>query len=226
MSESIITINVGGQIFMAHISTLTKFPESMLATMFNHQNQGMAPMTKTNDGVYFLDANPLHFGEILDYLRYGELVTEDSNLLKGVKKLANYLGLTELVKELGSREEDELVKELGSREENDDWVTLDLDGKKEIKMSLKTLTRRKSSTLAKYFLGDKKAKDKLSEWIKKENETRYFIGRPLATCEVLFQFLRSNQNYGFVINKEIPRLDFQAELELFGLDGYVENRLS
>ena len=41
--------------------------------------------------------------EILDYLRYGELVTEDSNLLKGVKKLANHLGLTELVKELGSK---------------------------------------------------------------------------------------------------------------------------
>ena len=53
--------------------------------------------------------------EILDYLRYGELVTQDSNLLKGVKKLANYLGLTELVKELGSREED------------GDWVTLDLE---------------------------------------------------------------------------------------------------
>ena len=68
---------------------------------------GMAPMTKTNDATYFLDADPLHFTEILNYLRYGELVTQDSNLLKGVKKLANYLGLTELVKELGSREDDD-----------------------------------------------------------------------------------------------------------------------
>ena len=214
MSDSIITINVGGQIVMTQISTLTKFQESMLATMFNHQNQGMAAMAKTKDGDYFLDANPIHFREILHFLRYGKIATQDSSLLEGVKDLANYLGLTELVRELGSKEEDE------------DWVTLDLDGKKEIKMSLKTLTRRKLSTLAMYFLGDEKAKDKLSEWIKKENETRYFIGRPLATCEVLFQFLRSNQNYGFVINKEIPRFDFQAELELFGLDGYVENRLS
>lgn len=48
----------------------------MLATMFNHQDQGMAPMTKTKDGVYFLDVNPLYFGEILDYLRFGELVTQ------------------------------------------------------------------------------------------------------------------------------------------------------
>ena len=61
MSDSIITIDVGGQIIKTHISTLTKFPESMLATMFNHQDQGMAPMAKKNDGVYFLDANPLHF---------------------------------------------------------------------------------------------------------------------------------------------------------------------
>ena len=58
-------------------------------------------------------------------------------------------------------------------------MTLDLDGRQEIKMSLRTLTKSKSSTLAKYFLGDEEAKDKLSEWIKKENETRYFIGSPL-----------------------------------------------
>ena len=72
---------------------------------------GMAPiMTKTNDGTYFLDADPLHFKEILNYMRYGELdelVSQGSNLLKGVKMLANYLGLTELVKELESRENDD-----------------------------------------------------------------------------------------------------------------------
>ena len=104
-------------------------------------------------------------------------------------------------------------------------MTLDLDGRQEIKMSLRTLTKSKSSTLAKYFLGDEEAKDKLSEWIKKENETRYFIGRPLAMCEILFQFLRNKQNYGFVINDKSQRLDFWAELDLFGL-GYMKNRVS
>ena len=39
-SDSIISIDVGGQIFKFHIKTLTKFP--MLASMFNHQDQGMA----------------------------------------------------------------------------------------------------------------------------------------------------------------------------------------
>ena len=40
----------------------------------------------------------------------------------------------------------ELIKELGSTEDND-WVTLDLEGQKEIKMSLAALTRFKDSTI-------------------------------------------------------------------------------
>ena len=98
----------------------------------------MAPMAKTKEGAYFLDFNPLHFAEILDYLRTGRIVLfeKDSNLLEGVKNLADYFGLTELIKELGSTEDN-------------DWVTLDLEGKKEIRMSMRTLTRFKSSTLAK-----------------------------------------------------------------------------
>ena len=40
--DSIITIDVGGQIFKSHIKTLTKFPESMLASMFNRQDHGIS----------------------------------------------------------------------------------------------------------------------------------------------------------------------------------------
>ena len=105
-SDSIITIDVGGEIFKTQISTLTKFPESRLAKFFIHQDQGMAPMEKLRNGAYFLDANPSHFKEILEYLRYGKIITQDANLLLGVKELSNYLGLTELVKELESREDD------------------------------------------------------------------------------------------------------------------------
>ena len=64
------------------------------------------------------------------------MITKDSDLLEGVKNLADYFGLTELLMELESTEDN-------------DWVTLDLEGKKEIKMSLATLTRFKNSTLAK-----------------------------------------------------------------------------
>ena len=59
-------------------------------------------MVKTKDGNYFLDTNPRYFQEILDYLRFGEIFTEDKAVLKGVKSLANYFGLIELVREIES----------------------------------------------------------------------------------------------------------------------------
>jgi hypothetical protein len=43
----------------------------------------------------------------------------------------------------------------------------------------------------KYFLGDERAKKKLSQWIKKETETRYYIGRPLEMCDDVFESLRT-----------------------------------
>ena len=106
ISDSIITIDVGGEIFKTQMNTLTKFPESRLAKFLNQQDQGMAPMEKLRNGAYFLDADPSYFKEILDYLRYGKIITQDSNLLVGVKELSHYLGLTELVKELESREDE------------------------------------------------------------------------------------------------------------------------
>ena len=105
-SASIITIDVGGEIFKTQMNTLTKFPDSRLAKFLNHEDQGMAPMEKLRNGAYFLDANLSYFKEILEYLRYGKIITQDANLLLGVKELSNYLGLTELVKELEFREDD------------------------------------------------------------------------------------------------------------------------
>ena len=42
----------------------------------------------------------------------------------------------------------------------------------------------------KYFLGEEEAKTKLSQWIMKENETRYYIGRQFEMAQHLFQFLQ------------------------------------
>ena len=114
----------------------------MLMTKFVYL--GMSPMAKTKDGAYFLDANPIYFGEILEYLRHGEISTEDSTLWKRIAKLANYFGLTDLALEL---------------ECNNDWVILDLEGQKKIKISKRTLTRFKSTTLAKYFFGRKRSQN-------------------------------------------------------------------
>ena len=72
-----------------------------------------------------------------------------------------------------------------------------------------------------YFLGDEEAENKLSQWIKKENETRYFIGRPLEMCESLFEFLRSNRPIDDYFVPEDKISDFLAELELFGLNYFL-----
>ena len=41
MSDSIITIDIGGQIFRTTLSTLTKYPGSLLGTMFSHLDSGL-----------------------------------------------------------------------------------------------------------------------------------------------------------------------------------------
>ena len=101
-TESIIEINVGGRLFQTTVFTLTKYPGSMLSAMFVHTDTGMSPMSKTKDGQYFLDANPKYFEIILDWLRLGEITTNDSDIMKGTLSLANYFGLEELKEKLKS----------------------------------------------------------------------------------------------------------------------------
>ena len=157
-------------------------------------------MAKTRDGNYFLDANPLYFQEILDYLRYGEINTEDTTVLKGVKNLANYLGLTELVQDLEC-------------EHDSKWIVLDVERKKEFEISVKAFTRFKNSTLAKYFLGDKAAIQSLSQWIKKESGNRYFIDRPLKLWKSLIRFIKEEE-YRDAVHVVHEVMD---ELDRFGL---------
>ena len=165
MSDSIIMLDVGGKIFQTHISTLTKYPESMLGVMFNHTDHGMAPMPKTKDGHYFLDVDPTYFQEVLNFLRHGEVITQNPDILRGVKSLANFFGLTDLLEKIG----------------NGEWVTLNLQGKREIRIPMETLTKslsaskREPSSLSKYFLGDEHAKKELSRWIRKESENRFTL---------------------------------------------------
>ena len=99
-TESIIEINVGGRLFQTTVFTLTKYPGSMLSAMFVHTDTGMLPMPKTKDGQYFLDADPKYFEIILNWLRLGEITTNDPDIMKGTLSLANYFGLEELMEKL------------------------------------------------------------------------------------------------------------------------------
>ena len=99
-SNSILELNVGGQLFQTNIQTLCKYPDSMLCAMFSHTDSGLIPMTKTEKGYFFLDVNPIYFGVVLDWLRLGKVTFDNPGLLKGTMALAEYFGLDKLTEEL------------------------------------------------------------------------------------------------------------------------------
>ena len=61
-----ITVNVGGSLFATNMSTLTKYSDSMLFTMFRGSHQ----IVRDREGNPFIDANPAYFGHILEFLRH------------------------------------------------------------------------------------------------------------------------------------------------------------
>ena len=62
---SIVDLNVGGHLYTTSLSTLTRFPESMLGAMFS----GRYPVLRDSRGNFFIDRNGAMFGYVLDYLR-------------------------------------------------------------------------------------------------------------------------------------------------------------
>lgn len=79
---------------MTRLSTLTKYPDSMLAAMFS----GRHDIDKDEYGNYFLDSNGSLFGYILEYLRTSTL--PPNHLALAVFREANYYGLVELTEKL------------------------------------------------------------------------------------------------------------------------------
>ena len=79
---------------MTLLSTLRKYPDSMLAAMFS----GRHDVSQDDDGHYFIDTNGTHFCHILDYLRHESLPPHD--VVEPVYKLAVYFGIQDLVDQL------------------------------------------------------------------------------------------------------------------------------
>ena len=86
----IITLDVGGTLFKTNVAVLQKYPDSLLCAMFDHKDQGMEPLPKTENGHYFLDADPEYFRVILNFLRLGKVVLSDPKCMEGVLELADY----------------------------------------------------------------------------------------------------------------------------------------
>jgi hypothetical protein len=63
--EKIVTLNVGGTKYTTSLSTLTKYPDSMLGVMFS----GRHALPQQEDGSFFIDRDGDTFSNILSYLR-------------------------------------------------------------------------------------------------------------------------------------------------------------
>ncbi|KAK6191314.1 hypothetical protein SNE40_003037 [Patella caerulea] len=95
----IIPLNVGGVTYMTRLSTLLRYPDSMLAAMFSGRYQ----IDLDKDNNFFLDSNGAIFGHILEYLRHGTLPPYDMCTL--VHRDAMYYGLVELAEQLSLKPE-------------------------------------------------------------------------------------------------------------------------
>ena len=94
--EPTIKLDIGGQSFTTTITTLTRFPDTMLGAMFS----GRHALTKNEAGAHFIDRSGRHFHEILDFLRCPE--AWDNSGIQGrhlteLKMEAEYYGLKDLM---------------------------------------------------------------------------------------------------------------------------------
>jgi len=87
-------LNVGGTIFETSRATLTSHADSSLARMFE-PNSNLPPANITSEGVYLVDACPVGFSVILNWLRYRRLMLGDSKP-EDVLPLADFFGLEDL----------------------------------------------------------------------------------------------------------------------------------
>jgi len=94
-----IVLEVGGTHYSTSLSTLTKYPESMLGVMFSGRHD-LEPM-KCSDGSFFLDRDGTYFRHILNYLRDGEEAVESfpksTEVLQEILREATYYQLEGLV---------------------------------------------------------------------------------------------------------------------------------
>merc|ERR1712117_355915 len=110
MSGQVITLNVGGTVFTTTIATLTKYPNSLLAAMFNQESE-RPPARKDDNGNFFIDAEPEPFKFILRFLRRGKLSQYiDGRTLEQLEWEADYYGLEDLLKLIRMRKEAEVEK--------------------------------------------------------------------------------------------------------------------
>jgi hypothetical protein len=94
--DSIININVGGQHFTTSLATLTRFPETMLGSMFS----GRHKLVTDDSGHFFIDRDGSHFLYVLNFLRNPSVFDPselDAPSMEKLKIEADFYGIADLM---------------------------------------------------------------------------------------------------------------------------------
>jgi len=93
--KPVVKVNVGGTKFTTSLTTLCRFPNTMIGTMYSGRHE----LVQDEDGYHFIDRDGTHFRYILNYLRSPE--TFECELtgaaLKELKCECEYYGLKKLM---------------------------------------------------------------------------------------------------------------------------------
>ena len=115
MSEEVVSLNVGGVIYVTTVATLTQYPDSMIAAMFDPESK-RPPAMKDDKGNFFIDSEPEPFKLILRFLRMGRLSENIAGCsLEELEWAADYFGLDKLLEIIRERKKAE--EEMKAKEE-------------------------------------------------------------------------------------------------------------
>ncbi|XP_076997145.1 BTB/POZ domain-containing protein KCTD7 isoform X2 [Tamandua tetradactyla] len=90
----VVPLNIGGAYFTTRLSTLRRYEDTMLAAMFS----GRHYIPTDAEGRYFIDRDGTHFGDVLNFLRSGDLPPQER--VRAVYKEAQYYAIGPLLEQL------------------------------------------------------------------------------------------------------------------------------
>ncbi|EPQ11351.1 BTB/POZ domain-containing protein KCTD7 [Myotis brandtii] len=90
----VVPLNIGGAHFTTRLSTLRRYEDTMLAAMFS----GRHYIPTDAEGRYFIDRDGTHFGDVLNFLRSGDLPPRER--VRAVYKEAQFYAIGPLLEQL------------------------------------------------------------------------------------------------------------------------------
>ena len=94
---SVISLNVGGVVYTASLTTLKRYSKSMLAAMFS----GRMPLETDANGNYFIDRDGKLFRHVLNFLRSGQLhLPKGFTELEQLKQEVDFYQLKDMIAHL------------------------------------------------------------------------------------------------------------------------------